>query len=81
MGFVGMSQNRKVTCHIPGCKLYGKEMYADIMFLKKYLHTHHDHHELIEFAYEKGIITSKVGYISHEWLVNEIAHLCVLIEA
>ena len=81
MGIVSLSNNRRGSCIIPGCKYYGKEMYSDIVFLKKHLHTHHGHHELVEFAYEKGLIQSKYGYISHDWLVDEIAYLCITVEA
>ncbi len=75
-----MGNNRKRTCKIPGCKYFGKEMYADFSSIKIHLHQKHDHQELVNFAYEEGLITSKSGYISHYWLVEEIAKLCLLLE-
>lgn len=67
-----MSQNRKCKCVIPDCK-YNKEMFSDIVFLKRHLHTKHDHHELVNVAYERGLIPYKKGYISHDWLVEKLS--------
>jgi len=75
-----LSQNRKCVCIIPECK-HNREMFSDIVFLKRHLHTKHGHHELVAVAYEKGLIPCKKGYISHEWLVDEIAHICTMEEA
>ncbi len=75
-----MSNNRKCTCIIPGCKLYGKVIYADPKQLKKFIHKNHDHSQLVDFAHEKGLIYSKSGYISHDWLIEEIVKLCLLVE-
>ena len=75
-----MSKNLRGTCKIPGCKHFGKEFYADFSSIKKHLHQKHGHQDLVNVAYEEGLITSKSGYISHNWLVEEIAKLCLLLE-
>lgn len=67
-----MSQNRKCKCVIPSCK-YNKETFSDTVFLKRHLHTKHGHHELVDVAYEKGLIPSKKGYISHSWLIEKLS--------
>ena len=72
-----MSNNRSCTCVIPGCKLFGKEIYADLKQLKKFIHKNHDHSQLVDFAYEKGLIQSKNGYISHNWLLEQFVKLCL----
>ena len=73
-----MSKNLNCTCIIPGCEFNNRNLHADILFLKKHLHNKHGHHELVNFAFDKGLIISKEGYITHTWLVNEIAKLCSL---
>jgi len=73
-----MSENLKRTCIIPGCEFNNRNLDADILFLKKHIHDKHGHHELVNFAFDKGLIISKEGYISHTWLVNEITKLCSL---
>ncbi len=55
-------------------------MHADFSSIKKHLHQKHGHQDLVNVAYEEGLITSKSGYISHGWLVEEIAKLCLLLE-
>jgi len=75
-----VSKNLKLTCKIPGCEFNNQNLYADISFLKKHLHNKHGRHELLNFAYENCLIPSKEGYVSHTWLVNEIAQLCLIVE-
>ncbi len=55
-------------------------MYADFSSIKKHLQQKHGHQDLVNLAYEKGLIDSKSGYISRGWLVEEIAKLCLLLE-
>ena len=76
-----MSNNRRRVCVIPDCEYNKQNLYADIVFIKRHLHNKHGHHELVNFAFEKGLIPSKEGYISHSWLVNEIAQLCLILES
>ena len=75
-----MSKNHKCTCKIPHCKLNGVILYTDIESIRKHLHQKHGHHELVKFAYEIGLIPQQGGYVSHFWLVNEIAQLCLRLE-
>ena len=77
---MNVSKNLKTTCKSPSCKYFEKEMYADFSSIKKHLHQKHGHQDLVNVAYEEGLITSKSGYISHDWLVEEIAKLCLLLE-
>lgn len=70
-----MSNNRKCACVIPPCGLYGKTIHADPKQLKKYIHKNHDHSQLVDFAYKIGLIESKNGYHSHEWLLEQFVKL------
>jgi len=67
----------KITYVIPGSKLYGKVIYADPKQLKKFIHKNHDHSQLIDFAHKIGLIESKNGYHSHEWLLEQFVKLCL----
>ena len=78
MGVVSLSNNRKLTCIIPGCKAFRKIIFGDLKQLKMFLHQAHEHNELVKFAYDEGLISSKHGYVSHVWLLNKIAKLCVI---
>lgn len=73
-----LSNNQKLTCVIPGCKAFGKIIFGDLKQLERFLHQAHEHNELVNFAYEEGLISSKHGYVSHIWLLNKIAELCVV---
>ena len=65
----------KITYVIPGSKLYGKVIYADPKQLKKFIHKNHDHSQLVDFAHKIGLIPSKNGYHSHEWLLEQFVKL------
>jgi len=67
----------KITYVIPGSKLYGKIIYADPKQLKKFIHKNHDHSQLVDFAHKIGLIESKNGYHSHEWLLEQFVKLCL----
>lgn len=74
-----MSLNRKCSCIVPGCKMYGKEIHADVKCIQKHLLEKHGH-EIAQIAFELGIIPSLTGYINYQSISHELAEKCFLVE-
>ena len=75
-----MSLNRRCSCIVPGCKMYGKEIHADVKCIQKHLLEKHGH-ELGQIAFDLGIISSPNGYINYKSISHELAEKCFLVES
>ena len=58
------------------CPFFGKVQYTEKPFFKKHLALNHDFNELLNFAFNKGLIQDPIRYHNRNFVINRIADFC-----
>ena len=64
-----------VSCPFEDCKYYGKLEYAEIDHFKRHLALEHDDFELLQLAFQKGIISKQYSSYSLSFVIRKISKL------
>jgi len=64
-----------VSCPFEECEYYGKLEYSEIAFFERHLASEHDFIELIDLAFQKGIIKNRFKIHSLNFVIKRIARI------
>ncbi len=64
-----------VICPFEDCKHFGKVEYVELKRFRYHLARDHDRVDLVQFAFEKGIIQDPTKYHNHSYIIKKIAEL------
>lgn len=58
------------------CPFFAKVQYAEKSFFKKHLVLNHDFNDLVQFAFDKGLIQDPIRYHNRNFVLNQIIKFC-----
>jgi len=64
-----------VTCPFEDCKHFRKIEYVELKRFMRHLAQDHDRTDLVQFAFEKGIIQDSTKYHNDSYIIQKIAEL------
>jgi len=64
-----------VICPFEDCKHFGKIEYVELKRFRYHLARDHDRANLVQFAFEKGIIQDPAKYHNDSYIIQKIAEL------
>jgi len=62
-----------VICPFEDCKHFGKIEYVELKRFMRHLAQDHDRANLVQFAFEKGIIQDSTKYHNDSYIIQKIA--------
>jgi len=62
-----------VICPFEDCKHFGKIEYVELKRFRYHLARDHDRADLVQFAFEKGMIQDPTKYHNHSYIIQKIA--------
>jgi len=62
-------------CQFEDCKQFGKVQYVEYSLFKRHLARDHDMHELLQLAFQKGIIEDPIRYHNSRYVIQQIAEI------
>ncbi len=65
----------KVSCPFEDCKHYGIIEHVELNRFKRHLAADHDRNDLIQFAFQKGIIQDHTKFHNHSYIIKKIADI------
>ena len=64
-----------VVCPFEDCKHFGKIEYVELSRFRCHLAQDHDRNDLLQFAFQKGIIQDTTKYHNHSYVIQKIAEI------
>lgn len=64
-----------VVCPFEDCKHFGKIEYVELKRFRRHLAQDHDRNDLLQFAFQKGIIQDPTKYHNDSYIIQKIAEI------
>jgi len=67
-----------VSCPFEDCKLFGIIEYVELNRFMRHLVQDHDRDDLLQLAFQKGIIQDPTKYHNHSYIIQKIAKISII---